>query len=105
MSERMRLDVWLWRARFFKTRALAAAEIAAGGVRLGRAGQVRRVDKPGEAVGPGDDLAFRAGAGLTAVRIVALGVRRGPAPEARALYTPVLDGAEPDGHVTGSAEE
>lgn len=101
MSERCRLDVWLWRARFFKTRALAAAHVAGGGVRLSRANAVRRLDKPSEAVGVGDELAFKPNRALIALRIDALGERRGPAPEARALYT-LLDGEEPDGHVSGA---
>lgn len=101
MSERCRLDVWLWRARFFKTRALAASHVAAGGVRLMRAGAVRRLDKPGESVGVGDELAFQPNRALVALRIEALGVRRGPVAEARALYA-LLDGEEPGGHVSGA---
>jgi ribosome-associated heat shock protein Hsp15 len=98
---RCRLDVWLWRARFFKTRALASAHVAAGGVRLKRAGQVRRIDKPGEVVGPGDELAFKPRRALVALRIEAAGVRRGPAPEARALYA-LLDENDPSGHSSGA---
>lgn len=104
MSEKCRLDVWLWRARFFKTRTLAASHVSAGSVRLKRAGAVRRIDKPGETIGVGDELSFSGHQGLISVRIAALGARRGPAAEARGLYA-LLDGTGPGGHVSGSGEE
>jgi ribosome-associated heat shock protein Hsp15 len=83
----VRIDVWLWRARFCKTRSLAARLVDEGRVRLTRSGQEVRLDKPSRAVKPGDALVFALGGRLHAVRIEALGVRRGPAAEARALYT------------------
>ena len=42
----VRIDVWLWRARFFRTRALSASHVRKSGVRLSHSGQVRRTDKP-----------------------------------------------------------
>jgi ribosome-associated heat shock protein Hsp15 len=81
-----RIDVWLWRARFFKTRALAALAVEEGRIRVSRGGQESRLDKPSRAVRPGDGLVFVLGGRVTAVRIEALGARRGPAVEARALY-------------------
>lgn len=86
MSEDCRLDVWLWRARFFKTRGLAAQAVESGRMRLVRSGQEVRINKPGRAVRPGDGLVFALGGRLVAVRIEALGERRGPATEARGLY-------------------
>ena len=87
----MRLDVWLWRARFFKTRTLAADAIALGGVRIERDGQVRRIEKASAHVCPGDLVSFAtpggaAGGRVRSVRILALPERRGPAPEAAAAY-------------------
>lgn len=79
---RIRLDKWLWQARFFKARTRAAQEIAAGHVRVNGT----RITKPAQAVGPGDVLTFVQGAQLRVVRILAPGLRRGPAPEAQALY-------------------
>ena len=79
--------MWLWRARFFKTRSLAARMVEEGRVRLTRAGAETRLDKPARPVKPGDALVFALGGRLTAVRIEALGERRGPPAEARALYT------------------
>jgi ribosomal 50S subunit-recycling heat shock protein len=86
-DEAVRADVWLWRARFCKTRSLAARLIEEGRVRLSRAGQETRLDKPARGVKPGDTLVFAIAGRLHAVRIEALGARRGPPAEARALYS------------------
>ena len=82
-----RIDVWLWRARFFKTRSLAAHIVEGGGVRLSRGGARAPIDKPSRAVRPGDVLTFAQGPRWLAVKVEALGARRGPAPEARGLYS------------------
>jgi ribosome-associated heat shock protein Hsp15 len=89
-----RIDVWLWRARFFKTRSLAARIVEDGGVRLTRGGARSPVDKPSRTVRCGDVLAFAQGARWLAVKVEALGERRGPAPEARALYRLLEEGRE-----------
>lgn len=81
-----RADVWLWRARFFKTRSMAARYVEEGRVRLTRGGQESRLDKPARTVKVGDQLVFALGGRLIAVTIVAVGERRGPATEARGLY-------------------
>jgi len=92
-----RIDVWLWRARFFKTRSLAARIVEDGGVRLARGGARSSIDKPSRAVRPGDVLAFAQGTRWLAVRVEALGERRGPATEARALYSLMEEpGGQPD---------
>jgi len=84
-----RADVWLWRARFFKTRSLAARFVDEGRVRLTRAGQEGRLDKCARPVKVGDSLVFALGGRLTAVRVEAMGERRGPPAEARGLYSPL----------------
>ena len=89
-----RVDVWLWRARFFKTRSLAARIVEDGGVRLMRGETRITLDKPSRTLHPGDVVAFALGARWLAVRVEALGIRRGPAPEARALYSVLKDGAK-----------
>ena len=86
-----RVDVWLSRARFFKTRGLAARMVAQGAVRLSRAGAEIRLDKASRTVRPGDGLVVILGDRRLRVRIEALGARRGPAPEARALYLPLSE--------------
>ena len=78
----IRLDKWLWHARFFKTRGLASREVAEGRVRV----NARRVEKPATPIGAGDTLTFPQGARIRVVRVLAAGLRRGPAPEAAALY-------------------
>jgi ribosome-associated heat shock protein Hsp15 len=84
-DERCRIDVWLWRARFFKTRSLAASVVEKG-VFIERTGQSRNVDKPSAQVEAGDGVSFRQGRQLRTVRVLGCGDRRGPAVEARALY-------------------
>ncbi len=81
-SDKLRLDKWLWHARFFKTRSLAAKQVGAGRVRVNGA----RVTKPAHLVGAGDVLTFARAREVEVIRVEALGTRRGPAPEARTLY-------------------
>ncbi len=77
-----RLDKWLWCARFFKSRSLANALLAAGRLRL--SGTV--VTKAHQKVRPGDVLTFPQGPFVRVVRVLSLAVRRGPATEAQGLY-------------------
>ena len=78
----LRLDKWLWYARFFKTRANASKAISGGRFRLD--GEV--MSKPHRAAQPGQVLTFMQGERVRVIRIVALGTRRGPAAEAVELY-------------------
>ncbi|MGR3820939.1 MAG: RNA-binding S4 domain-containing protein [Salipiger marinus] len=78
---KLRIDKWLWQARFFKTRSLAAKAVS-GGLRVNGTS----VSKPAFAVGPGDVLTFTQARAVRVIRIAVLGDRRGPAPEAQALY-------------------
>ena len=78
----IRLDKWLWQARFFKSRSLSAGAVESGAVRLN--GQ--RVTKPAQTLRPGDVLTFAQGGRIRLVRVLAPGTRRGPASEAQALY-------------------
>jgi ribosome-associated heat shock protein Hsp15 len=87
-GDRMRLDLWLWRARFFKSRSLAAAAIEAGGVRVQRDGQVRRIEKASATCAAGDLLSFSTARGVVVVRVVALPDRRGPPAEAALCHAP-----------------
>lgn len=85
-ADRQRIDVWLWRARLAKTRAGAARLVAEGGVRVLRGHQARRLDKASATITIGDVLVLPNPRGLRTLRITGLGLRRGPAVEARALY-------------------
>jgi ribosome-associated heat shock protein Hsp15 len=82
MPDSVRIDKWLWFARFYKSRSLAASVVEAGEVRLN--GVV--VAKVAQGVKVGDDLVFPTGPKWRRVTVLALGERRGPAVEARALY-------------------
>jgi len=88
-----RIDVWLWRTRFFKTRSLASRFIEGGRIRLTRLGAESRVDKASRALKAGDQLVFAIGGRLVAIRVLGFGERRGPPAEARALYAH-LQGAD-----------
>lgn len=78
----LRLDKWLWYARFCKSRTLAAKLCASGRIHLD--GSI--VQKPHHQVRAGNVLTFPLGPHVRVIRILALGSRRGPAPEARLLY-------------------
>jgi len=80
---RLRIDKWLWHARFFKSRTLAAKSVGAGHMRVNR----KIVKKANHAVQPGDVLTFALGPHIRVIEIAALGVRRGPPSEAQTLYT------------------
>jgi ribosome-associated heat shock protein Hsp15 len=79
--EKLRIDKWLWAARFFKTRALAADAVEGGKVRINEV----RV-KPAKGVNVGDSLFIRQGQLEYSVTVLALSARRGPAIEAAKLY-------------------
>ena len=81
-ADTIRLDKWLWQARFFKSRSIAAGVVSAGKVRV----DGTPVSKPARAVGPGHVLTFAQERDVRVVRILACGTRRGPAVEARTLY-------------------
>jgi ribosome-associated heat shock protein Hsp15 len=81
MMAEIRLDKWLWAARFFKTRGLAADAVSGGKVHLNGART-----KPAKSTRVGDEVEMRRGPYTTVVVVRALGDRRGPASEAQQLY-------------------
>lgn len=85
-DEKLRLDVFLFRTRFFKSRGLASDAITSKGLRLTRNDQVRRIDKPSTTTVPDDILSFTRGKAIITLRVVSLPERRGPASEAAASY-------------------
>lgn len=82
-ADTLRLDKWLWHARFFKSRSQAASFCTEGRLRLNR----RHIDRASAAVRVGDVLTFPLGNAIRVVRVLALGARRGPPAEARTLYS------------------
>jgi len=81
--DKLRVDKWLWHARFFKTRGLAAELASSGRLRINS----EHSAKASHPVRPGDVLTFPQGSRIRVIRVEALSDRRGPAPEAQALYT------------------
>ncbi len=101
-----RLDKWLWHARFLKSRSLATKLCKSGKVRIN--GTLN--DKAHHPIKIGDVLTFPLGPHIRIIEILAIGMRRGPAPEARALYQdlappPVRAKRDPSGPPDGGARE
>lgn len=90
-EESLRLDVWLWRVRAFKTRSLAMEFVKKKGVRITRAGQTRKISKPGTAVSIGDVVTYGRGEHIKSMEIRGFGTRRGPPSEAAELYSLIED--------------
>ena len=84
--ERQRIDKWLWAARFFKTRSLAAVAVDGGRVKW-NGQQV----KPAREVKPGDEIDIVAGEQRWTVVVRGVNVQRRPAPEARLLYEETVE--------------
>jgi ribosome-associated heat shock protein Hsp15 len=87
MSDSLRIDKWLFHARFCKTRPLAQAAAAKGHIRING----RRVEKASVEVRVGDLLTVPRGREVVVVRVIAIGERRGPASAAQALYEVIAD--------------
>ena len=81
-SEKLRVDKWLWHARLFKTRTLAAKVVAGGHLRVNS----RNAEKSSTCVVAGDVLTFVQEKRLRVIKVVSLGTRRGPFSEAKLLY-------------------
>ncbi len=81
-DESLRIDKWLWHARFVKSRSLAARLCTSAGMRV--SGTLVR--KAHYALKAGDVLTFPLGPHIRVIKVLALGQRRGPASEARTLY-------------------
>ncbi len=86
----LRVDKWLWAARFFKTRSLAAAACAGGKVDVND-----EAAKPAKAVRPGDVVKVTVRDGKRITRVLGVSERRGPAAEARLLYEDLTPPAPP----------
>ncbi|MEO1552432.1 MAG: RNA-binding S4 domain-containing protein [Pseudomonadota bacterium] len=92
-EDEVRVDVWLWRARFFRTRALATDYVSRKGIRITRHGQTRKTAKAGQRIAAGDILTFYKAKAIETVEVLKIGERRGPAAEAEGLYRRVMPGA------------
>lgn len=84
--ERLRIDKWLWAARFYKTRSLACDEIVKGRVQVNA-----QVAKPSRDIKAGDTVVIRQGPVIRTVTVLGLSQQRGPAPIAQQLYAETGD--------------
>lgn len=82
VQPKLRLDKWLFAARFFKSRELAQDCIESGHLRI----NAQRCAKPGHGLAVGDVLTFPQGRQIRLIRVLALSERRGPAETAQTLY-------------------
>jgi ribosome-associated heat shock protein Hsp15 len=87
LSEQIRIDNWLWHARFCKTRTIAQAKAFQGHIRING----NRVEKPSAAVRIGDRMTLPHLGKVITLKVLGLGDRRGPAAEARGLYDLIED--------------
>jgi ribosome-associated heat shock protein Hsp15 len=85
----IRIDKWLWHARFYRSRPMAQEAAASGLIRVNG----NRVVKASFSVGPGDIVTLPRGRDIVAIRIQAIAERRGPASQAQTLYEIVADAA------------
>lgn len=93
-GDRQRIDKWLFFARVLKSRSLAAKFVMAGHVRVNR----DKIEQTSHPVKPGDVLTITLDRRVLVYRILASGIRRGPAEEARTLYedlTPAKEASSP----------
>lgn len=84
--ETQRLDIWLYRTRLIKTRALATRQVTKGKIRLTRDGRTERITKPHYQVRIGDQITLMRGGHLVQLTVAGLPTRRGPASEAQDCY-------------------
>ena len=81
-QDSLRVDKYLWFARFFKTRSLATKRANGGRIRING----NKIKKSSDTVRIGDILTFAQGNEIRVIRVLNLGTRRGPAQEAQSLY-------------------
>ncbi len=87
IPKKIRIDKWLWWARFFKTRSLSTKIITKGSVRVNS----RRIFKPSVEIKVDDVLTFTAGKSVRVIKVLSLGERRVNYDEARKMYENVED--------------
>ncbi|GJL98257.1 MAG: RNA-binding protein [Hyphobacterium sp.] len=95
-DDAVRIDIWLWRARFMKTRGLATTYAGKGRIRIGLGNRPRRVEKASTLVRRGDTLTFPLRNRIVCLNIIEVGERRGPAAEARKMYELIVEEDVPD---------
>lgn len=91
-QDSLRVDKYLWFARFFKTRSLATKRANGGRIRING----NKIKKSSDTVRIGDILTFAQGNEIRVIRVLNLGTRRGPAQEAQSLYKDITPNEDTD---------
>tara|TARA_B100001989_G_C24301417_1_gene345975 strand:+ start:139 stop:465 length:327 start_codon:yes stop_codon:yes gene_type:complete len=91
-QDSLRVDKYLWFARFFKTRSLATKRANGGRIRING----NKIKKSSDTVSIGDILTFAQGNEIRVIRVLNLGTRRGPAQEAQNLYEDITPNEDTD---------
>tara|TARA_B100000242_G_scaffold63067_1_gene38534 strand:- start:1001 stop:1327 length:327 start_codon:yes stop_codon:yes gene_type:complete len=91
-QDSLRVDKYLWFARFFKTRSLATKRANGGRIRING----NKIKKSSDTVRIGDILTFAQGNEIRVIRVLNLGTRRGPAQEAQSLYEDITPNEDTD---------
>ena len=91
-QDSLRVDKYLWFARFFKTRSLATKRANGGRIRING----NKIKKSSDTVRIGDILTFVQGNEIRVIRVLNLGTRRGPAQEAQSLYEDITPNEDTD---------
>ena len=91
-QDSLRVDKYLWFARFFKTRSLATKRANGGRIRING----NKIKKSSDTVKIGDILTFAQGNEIRVIRVLNLGTRRGPAQEAQSLYEDITPNEDTD---------
>ena len=91
-QDSLRVDKYLWFARFFKTRSLATKRANGGRIRING----NKIKKSSDTVRIGDILTFAHGNEIRVIRVLNLGTRRGPAQEAQSLYEDITPNEDTD---------
>lgn len=101
MTEKIRLDTWLWYARFYKSRSLSSKAILSGKLRINS----NKITKPATKVKTNDVLTLNYVNEIRIIQIQSLGSRRGPASEAQSLYIDLTEGRIGSSNVKSKIEK
>tara|TARA_B100001248_G_C27371786_1_gene452047 strand:+ start:1428 stop:1811 length:384 start_codon:yes stop_codon:yes gene_type:complete len=101
MTEKIRLDTWLWYARFYKSRGLSSKAILSGKLRLNS----NKIIKPASKVKINDVLKINNLNAVRTIQVQSLGNRRGPASEAQKLYKDLLGNATSASNIKNVSEK
>ena len=101
MTEKIRLDTWLWYARFYKSRNLSSKAISSGKIRINS----NKITKPAAKVKTHDVLTLNYVNEIRLIQVKSLGSRRGPASEAQSLYIELTESRNETSNVKSTIEK